>query len=339
MDMVTIQDMTDGTLGTLDELGDLPCRPPDPVRHPSLLMWTGPLGTCQAQPVHASAVLRPATPDEAGLLSELALRSKAYWGYSPDFLAACRAALTVDPADCDGSSVRVAARGDQVLGYWHLTATDDPVKGELADLFVDPQAIGTGVGRLLLTDAMAHARARGWQTLELDADPNAEAFYQHQGAERIGLTASTVTPGRSLPRMSFPVTAAHHVVCGALVRDRRVLLGHRTVGRRWYPNVWDLPGGHVEDGEGELDALRRELQEEIGVTAAEVDSTPIARLAGEDLQLGIWQVRDWVGQPVNRCPEEHDELRWVTADELLGLELADSRYVELLTGLLAGSAN
>ena len=45
-------------------------------------------------------------------------------------------------------------------------------------------------------------------------------------------------------------------------------------------------------------------------------------------------MREWSGQPRNRCPEEHDELRWVTAAELPGLELADSRYVELLTELL-----
>ena len=286
------------------------------------------------EPVPASTVLRPATPDEAGLLSELAVRSKSHWGYPADFLAACRAALTVDPADCDGSSVRLAVRGGHVLGFWRLAATDDPVRGELTDLFVDPRVIGTGVGRLLLTDAMAHARARGWQTLELDADPHAEAFYRHLGAARTGLAASTVTPGRSLPRMSLPVPATHHVVCGALVRDGRVLMGHRTAGRRWYPDVWDLPGGHVEGGEGELDALRRELQEEIGVAVTVVGSTPLARLAGADLQLGIWHVREWSGQPRNRCPEEHDELRWVTAAALPGLALADSRYVELLTELL-----
>ena len=287
------------------------------------------------EPVRASAVLRPATPAEAGVLSALALRSKAHWGYAPDFLASCRAALTVDPADCDGSSVRLAARAGQVLGFWRLAATDDPARGELTDLFVDPLAIGTGVGRLLLTDAVASARDRGWETLELDADPHAEAFYRHLGATRTGLVASTVAPGRSLPRMSLPVPVTHHVVCGVLVRERQVLLGHRTAGRRWYPGVWDLPGGHIEDGESELDALRRELQEEVGVTATEVGSTPLARLTGADLRLGIWHVRGWSGRPVNRCSEEHDELRWVTADELPGLELADRRYVGLLTPLLA----
>ncbi|MCZ2847236.1 GNAT family N-acetyltransferase [Modestobacter sp. VKM Ac-2978] len=283
-----------------------------------------------------STVVRPATPDEAGFLTELALRSKAYWGYPADFLAACRAHLTVDPADCDGASVRVAECGGQVLGFWRLAPTDDPVRGELTDLFVEPRAIGSGVGRLLVTDAVAHARARGWRTLELDADPRAEAFYRNLGAVRIGLSPSTASPGRSLPRMSLAVPARHHVVCGALVREGRVLLGHRAAGRRWYPDVWDLPGGHVEDGESELAALRRELREEVGVQVAGVDPEPVARLLDEDLQLAVWSVRDWAGEPVNCCPEEHDELRWVAPDELAELSLADARYVDLLGGLCTG---
>lgn len=43
--------------------------------------------------------LRDARPDAAGLLTSLAMRSKAYWGYPPEFMAACRGELTVTPAD------------------------------------------------------------------------------------------------------------------------------------------------------------------------------------------------------------------------------------------------
>ena len=61
------------------------------------------------------------------------------------------------------------------------------------------------------------------------------------------------------------------VVVGALVRDGRVLLGHRRPDKRAYPDVWDLPGGVMEDGESELDALARELREELGVWSARSD--------------------------------------------------------------------
>ncbi|WP_084685963.1 NUDIX domain-containing protein [Nonomuraea coxensis] len=54
----------------------------------------------------------------------------------------------------------------------------------------------------------------------------------------------------------------------AVLRDGdRVLLCHRNAGRRWYPDVWDLPGGHVEEGEDPKESLVRELREELGITA------------------------------------------------------------------------
>ena len=59
-------------------------------------------------------------------------------------------------------------------------------------------------------------------------------------------------------------------IVAAFLRDgNRVLLCHRSARRRWYPDVWDLPGGHVESGELPGRALVRELREELGITVAE----------------------------------------------------------------------
>ena len=133
----------------------------------------------------------------------------------------------------------------------------------------------------------------------------------------------------------------HHVVAGALVAGDRVLLGHRTPARRWFPDVWDFPGGHVEHGESELAALARELTEELGIVPVDVDPRPLCRVddAAHDLHLAVWVVRRWTGEPVNRCPEEHDELRWVGAADVGGLHLADRRYADLITVLLTGGAS
>ncbi len=52
---------------------------------------------------------------------------------------------------------------------------------------------------------------------------------------------------------------------GLLRSDGRALLVHRRADRQWFPDVWDVPGGHIDPGEAVPDALARELFEEVGV--------------------------------------------------------------------------
>jgi len=112
----------------------------------------------------------------------------------------------------------------------------------------------------------------------------------------------------------------HKVVVGALVRGGRVLLVHRCPDKRAYPDVWDLPGGHIEAGESELGALTRELHEEIGVQIATGSASHLCRLAAgpaeEPALLSAWLVRDWQGMPANVAPEEHDDIGWFGLEEL-----------------------
>ena len=65
-------------------------------------------------------------------------------------------------------------------------------------LFVDPAAIGTGVGRALLIDALTVARTAGLDALLIESDPDAEPFYRSHGAEPAG-TRTSVSTGRELP--------------------------------------------------------------------------------------------------------------------------------------------
>lgn len=109
------------------------------------------------------------------------------------------------------------------------------------------------------------------------------------------------------------------VVLGALVRDGRVLFGLRRVTKRAYPGVWDLPGGVVEAGETTLEALGRELREELGVVADLCSAVHLCRAVGGPADapatLSAWLVTRWSGTPVNAAPDEHD-LRWFALEEL-----------------------
>lgn len=120
-------------------------------------------------------LIRPARRDEAGLVSDLAMRSKAYWGYDDDRAGPCGAL----PGHGRGGSENAGA----------------------------PEHIRTGVGRSLFEHAVTSARAAGLTEFAIDADPFAEDFYLLMGAIRTGATPSPILAGRVLPRLTFQVAS------------------------------------------------------------------------------------------------------------------------------------
>jgi len=103
------------------------------------------------------------------------------------------------------------------------------------------------------------------------------------------------------------------VVGAALVRDGRVLASRRTEPPR-LAGLWEFPGGKVEPGESDVQALERELREEL-----QVEASVGARLGG-DLLIGETAVlRVYLCTLVRGEPAlvDHDAHRWLGADELL----------------------
>jgi GNAT superfamily N-acetyltransferase len=145
--------------------------------------------------------LRPARPDEAELLTDLCLRSKAVWGYDEAFMRACRAELTLLPADLAATSLQVAVDGNEVAGLVQVVVEGE--KADLAKLFIAPSTLRSGVGRQLFDWAVNNARERGACWLWIDADPGAAGFYRRMGAIDDGVAPSGSIPGRFLPRLKL----------------------------------------------------------------------------------------------------------------------------------------
>jgi 8-oxo-dGTP diphosphatase len=121
----------------------------------------------------------------------------------------------------------------------------------------------------------------------------------------------------------------HRIVCALLIRDGEVLLAHRSPTKKWYPNVWDLPGGHIESNETTADALVREIREELGVSIGAPAGQPLLRLDTPEMEMSVWRFDAWDGDIRNAAPEEHDEVGWFTLAETQLLELASESYAGL----------
>ena len=145
--------------------------------------------------------IRPARPDEAALLSDLAQRSKAAWGYESGMTDAFRDELTVDPATIPDWHIHVAADGADLAGFYALSVQGDGVTGEIELMFVEPCRMRRGIGRALWAHLIDTARSLGLTKILIDADPYAEPFYRAMGARRTGEAPSVSIPGRMLPRL------------------------------------------------------------------------------------------------------------------------------------------
>ena len=147
--------------------------------------------------------LRPATSDDLQSLSELALRSKGHWGYDEEFLAACKSELTLTHDRLASELIVVADIDGDRMGYFALAVR--PPGSDLVDLFVEPDAIGTGIGRLLWDTMLKRAVASGAAWVEIEADPNATDWYLRRGAKHVGSVPSGSMPGRVLPILRVEV--------------------------------------------------------------------------------------------------------------------------------------
>jgi GNAT superfamily N-acetyltransferase len=138
------------------------------------------------------------------VLGALCVRSKAHWGYDAEFMRLSWRSLQVDPAAIEDGRVFVAVdERDQPLGVVSCTFLGEGV--DLVHLFVEPRALGRGVGRALFATAVEWTRAQSRRTLLIVSDPNAVGFYRRQGAVDAGWVPSEAIPGRLLPLLKYAV--------------------------------------------------------------------------------------------------------------------------------------
>ncbi len=123
-------------------------------------------------------------------------------------------------------------------------------------------------------------------------------------------------------------------VAAFIVKNQRILLGRRSASRRFYPNIWDVFGGHLEPNESRENALRRELFEELGIAPTEMRFLLTVDEPDEAANgVGVYHfylVTAYAGEPLNMQPEEHARVEWFDFAEALRLPFAHPLYAELI---------
>jgi GNAT superfamily N-acetyltransferase len=150
--------------------------------------------------------IRPARRGEAASLTALCLRSKAHWGYDAEFMRLCVPSLTMSEQSIAEGRVLVAVDDSgQTVGT--VSVGRDGDDAELALMFVEPLAIGGGMGRLLFGAAVELAQNLGYRRMTILADANAAPFYERMGARYLRNEPSDAIPGRVLPFYEYDLTS------------------------------------------------------------------------------------------------------------------------------------
>ena len=117
--------------------------------------------------------------------------------------------------------------------------------------------------------------------------------------------------------MQYVRVAVH----GLIKKDNKFLITKRPFDDDYMPDVWDLPGGTIKFQENIKDALIREIKEE---TTLEINIGPVIFIhefsSGSDRhQFQIVYQCDYQSGEVNLNPEDHEDFKWVTLDEMKAL--------------------
>ena len=131
---------------------------------------------------------------QGAALIELQRRASLVWEDTrADLLA--HPEVFVLPTD---ARIRVAVDDGAIVGFSAM------IGPELDGLFVEPDAWKGGIGRALIADVLAWARAEGMRQIEVTANPNALGFYEKVGFRHVGVTETQFGPGYRMTLATTP---------------------------------------------------------------------------------------------------------------------------------------
>ncbi|MCV9932073.1 GNAT family N-acetyltransferase [Flavobacterium sp. LS1R47] len=135
------------------------------------------------------------------ILTEITKKSKAFWGYSGEQIEVWSEFLTVSKEYIETNPVYNLIVEDKIIGYYSFFhESENTIK--LDNLFVFPEFIGKGFGKVLLNDFLNRLKDIGVQKVVLNSEPNAEAFYTKFGFVKIGQIETSIKD-RFLPIMEL----------------------------------------------------------------------------------------------------------------------------------------
>lgn len=147
--------------------------------------------------------IRRAEAYENEQLTRIAVKSEAYWGYDSKFMESFETLYRVTQEFIFENPTYVITENGVVIGFYALIETGK--KACLEYLYVEPEYIGKGYGKLLWEHMVGYCKENGVSEIELVTSPQAKEFYIKMGADFIEDVDSIVIEKRRIPRLIYTV--------------------------------------------------------------------------------------------------------------------------------------
>lgn len=145
--------------------------------------------------------IREAKLDEVEILTNLAARSEAYWGFDNEYMDKFKVMYRVTKEFININSTFVIEEDNRVIGFYSILFEDN--KNSLEYFFIEPEFIGEGYGKLLWNHMITIGTRLCIKQIEIVTSPEAKEFYIKMGAIEVGIVESIVKKGRIIPKLLY----------------------------------------------------------------------------------------------------------------------------------------
>ncbi|MBD5779975.1 GNAT family N-acetyltransferase [Pelagicoccus sp. NFK12] len=143
-----------------------------------------------------------AQPQQAKVLSDLAIESKGHWGYSKEQLDIWRKDLKIEEEEITQNLVRTILAEGELVGFFSIKREKN--EDVLDHLWLLSKAIGRGIGNQAFKKIKEDCMNLKIEEFTVISDPDAEGFYLKQGCVRVGEVESK-PQNRMLPKLKYRI--------------------------------------------------------------------------------------------------------------------------------------
>jgi GNAT superfamily N-acetyltransferase len=147
--------------------------------------------------------IRNAKSDEHGILTDIAIKSEAYWGYDSDYMNKFKSIYSVSVEFINSNPTVVIEEEEKIVGFYGIV--NKISETSLEYFFIEPKYIGKGYGKLLWNYLIRDCKNLGIKELSIITSPQAKEFYVKMGAIPCGEVESLLKKGRIIPQLIYTV--------------------------------------------------------------------------------------------------------------------------------------